>query len=161
MRLQHEVVNPAPPATVYAMFTDPAFRQRVADAQSVVSIEITTSPGSGEGPLIVLDQEQDTSDLPAVARKIVGETTRAVVTEEWAGVTGATQQIVAPGKPTRAEGEIRLVADGEQTRYVIDLEVSVKVPLVAGKLERIMAENILAGIEVEHEVGLAWLGGER
>lgn len=161
MKLQHEVAYPAPPESVYAMFTDPEFREKVAAEQGVVSVEVALTPRDGAGPRLVVDQVQDTSELPAIARKIVGETTEARVVEDWDGPAGARQEITAPGKPTRAEGSIRLVADGDATRFVVDLEITVKVPLIAGKLEKIMAENIVAGLAVEERVANAWLAGER
>ena len=39
--------------------------------------------------------------------------------------------------------------------------MNVKVPLIGGKLETLMADNIDAGLSVEHSVGTAWLRGER
>ena len=38
---------------------------------------------------------------------------------------------------------------------------TVKVPLIAGKLEKMMADNIDAGMTLEHSVGVAWLKGNR
>ena len=32
-----------------------------------------------------------------------------------------------------------------------------KVPLIGGKLEKLMADNIESGFRVEHTVGRAWL----
>ena len=34
-------------------------------------------------------------------------------------------------------------------------------PVIGGKLEGLMADNIKAGLEVEQTIGTAWLGGER
>jgi hypothetical protein len=31
------------------------------------------------------------------------------------------------------------------------------VPLIGGKLERLMAEKVAAGMDVEHGVGVTWL----
>ena len=32
-----------------------------------------------------------------------------------------------------------------------------KVPLIGGRLEKLMAEKVAAGMEVEHSVGVIWL----
>ncbi|GAA1547374.1 DUF2505 domain-containing protein [Nocardioides humi] len=160
MRYNRELAYDAPPAEVFAMLADPAFRERVGAAQGVVSIDVTVTR-SGAGFTLVSDQVQNTAGLPAIAKRIAGETTQALVREEWADATSGTIEITAPGKPTRAVGTVRLVADaGAGTTYVQDLDVTVKVPLVAGKLERLMADNIDAGLTVEHTVGTAWLKGE-
>jgi len=38
-----------------------------------------------------------------------------------------------------------------------ELEIKVKVPLLGGRLERLMAEKVQAGMDAEHTVGVAWL----
>lgn len=160
MRFQHTSTYAAPVDEVYAMLTDQAWREKVGTAQGVISSDVTITP-EGEGCRVVIDQVQDTAGLPAIAKKIAGDTTRAVVTEVWASPTSGTIEIVAPGKPTKAVGTVTLESDGTTTRHVFDLEVTVKVPLVGGKLERLMADNIGRGLEVEEAVGAAWLEGER
>ena len=163
MRFQHTTTYGAPVADVYAMLTDPAWREKVGAAQGVVSSTVTVTPEDpgDAGCRIVIDQVQNTAGLPAIAKKIAGDTTRAVVTEVWASPTNGTIEILAPGKPTKAVGTVSLVSDGTSTRHVTDLEVTVKVPIVGGKLERVMADNIGHGLEVEEAVGVAWLEGDR
>ena len=159
MKFTHELTYDATPDQVFAMLADPAFRAKVCDAQGVVSHEIELTP-QGEGFLLVNDQVQDTAGLPAIAKKITGETTRAVVTETWTSATGGTVEVTAPGKPTKATGTVRLEARGATTAEVVELEVKVKVPVVGGKLEALMADNIKQGLEDEQTVGTAWLAGE-
>lgn len=142
------------------MLLDREFRRKVGAAQSVVSLDVDVA-SAGSDTRVVLDSVRDTAGLPAIARKIAGDTTQAKVVEVWADSTTATTEITAPGKPTRAEGTITLVADGDGTRYVLALEVKVKVPLVAAKLEKIMADDIVAGLRIEEKVASAWLGGDR
>ena len=142
------------------MLTDPVWREKVGVAQGVVSSDVTVTP-EGDGCRVVVDQVQNTSGLPAIAKKIAGDTTRAVVTEVWTSRTAGTIEILAPGKPTKAVGTVSLESDGETTRHVTDLEVTVKVPLVGGRLEHLMADNIGKGLEVEEAVGVAWLEGDR
>ncbi len=163
MRYRRELAYDAPPAEVFAMLADPAFRERVGAAQDVVSIDVTITPSvtGGDGFTLVSDQVQNTAGLPAIAKKIAGDTTQAIVREVWTDLMSATVEITAPGKPTKAAGTIRLVATGAGTTYVQELDVTVKVPLVAGKLERLMTDNIDAGLTVEHTVGVAWLKGDR
>lgn len=160
MKFHRELAYEAGSDEVFSMLVDPAFREKVAAAQDVVSIEVTSIP-KGAGASILIDQVQNTAGLPAIAKKIAGETTQAVVREEWVDGSAGTVEITAPGKPTRAAGEVRLVSAGGTTRHVFDLEVTVKVPLIGGKLEKLMADNIDAGMTVEHSVGVAWLKGNR
>jgi hypothetical protein len=163
MRFQHTSTYDAPSAEVFAMLTDAAWRERVGAAQNVVSSTVTvTSEGPDQtGRRVVIDQVQNTAGLPAIAKKIAGDTTRALVTEVWTSPTAGTIEILAPGKPTKAVGTVALESDGATTRHVTDLEVTVKVPLLGGKLEQLMADNIEQGLVVEQTVGAAWLRGER
>lgn len=160
MRFQHTTTYDAPAAEVFAMLTDPAWREKVGTAQGVVSSTVTVTP-EGDGRRVVIDQVQNTAGLPAIAKKIAGETTRAVVTEVWASPTGGTIEILAPGKPTKAVGTVNLVAEGDTTRHITDLEVTVNVPIIGGRLENLMADNIRKGLEIEEAVGAAWLEGGR
>lgn len=160
MRFRHEINYAAAPDEVFAMLRDPAYREKVGQAQNVAAIKVTVTP-DGDGFELVNDQMQRTAGLPAIAKKIAGDTTNAVITEKWAGPSSGTVSIVAPGKPTSASGTITLAADGAGTKQTVDLDIKVKVPLIAGKLESIMADQIGAGYVVEAEVGTAWLKGER
>ncbi len=160
MRFQHSSSYDAPAADVYAMLTDARWREKVGEAQGVVSSDVTITP-EGEGHRVVIDQVQNTAGLPAIAKKITGDTTRAVVTEVWSSATEGTIEILTPGKPSQAVGTAALVSDGAATRHVVDLEVTVKVPLVGGRLEKLMADNIDKGLDIERAVGVAWLEGDR
>ena len=68
--------------------------------------------------------------------------------------------IEAPGKPTSIAGTIRLEPDGAGTKEVVELEIKVKVPLIGGKLEKLMAEKVQAGMDVEQGVGTSYLAGK-
>jgi hypothetical protein len=57
-------------------------------------------------------------------------------------------------------GTIELVPDGAGTVEVVELEIKAKVPLVGGKLESLMADQVRDGMDTEREVGQAWLKGD-
>jgi uncharacterized protein YndB with AHSA1/START domain len=156
MDFRTELAYAASPDEVFAMLSDPAFREQVAEAQEVVSVDVRLTP-TDDGFTLINDQVQNTEDLPAIAKKIAGDTTQAVITEEWSSRTSGSISITAPGKPTAASGTITLAPDGDGTVEIVELDVKVKVPLVGGRLEKLMADNIESGFRVEHTVGRAWL----
>jgi len=156
MEFRTELSYDASPDEVFAMLSDPAFREQVAEAQEVVSVEVRLTP-TDDGFSLVSDQVQNTQGLPAIAKKIAGDTTRALVEEQWGSRTAGTVSITAPGKPTSATGAIRLAPDGDGTVEIVELDIRVKVPLVGSKLEKLMADSIEDGYRVEHTVGRAWL----
>jgi len=160
MRFRHEVHYDAPPEAVFEMLADPEFRQRACEAQEVISVDISLDR-SGDGFSLVVDQMQKTDDLPSFARTFAGSSTQAIQREEWSDPTRGTLTIEAPGKPTQAKGTITLEPDGPGTREVVELEIKVKVPLIGGKLEKLMAEKVASGMDVEHGVGVTYLEGNR
>lgn len=160
MQLRHEIVYDAPLADVFAMLSDPMFRQAAADATGVISADISITP-NGDGISVRIDQVQPTEGVPGFAKKFAGETTRAVQTEEWSSPSGGTISIETPGKPTSIKGTLTLSESGGRTTETMDAEVKAKVPLIGGKLESVMAGLVAAGMDKEQAAGAAWLRGER
>lgn len=156
MQVSHELRYDASPDTVFDMLADPGFRQRVCEAMGVVSSDVRIDR-SGTGFTLVNDQVQRTDGLPSFARKFAGDTTQAIQREEWPDPTGGTLRIETPGKPTSMSGTIRLEADGRGTVETVSLDIKAKVPLIGGRLERLMADQVSAGIEAEQGVGRQWL----
>lgn len=147
------------------MLCDPTFRETACHAQDVVSVEVDLTTREDEMS-VVIDQLQKTDDLPGFARTFAGDSTRAVQREEWSSRTEATLRIETPGKPTDMRGTIRLMPSGAGgTIEVVELEVKVKVPLIGGKLEKLMASRVAAGMDIEHATGVSYLssraGGSR
>ncbi len=160
MRMSHEISYDAPLADVFAMLSDPDFRQASAAAMGVISADVTITP-NGEGISVRIDQVQPTEGIPGFARKFAGDTTRAVQTEEWASSAGGTISIETPGKPTSIAGTLSLTESGGRTTETMEVEVKVKVPLIGGKLESLMADLVTKGMDKEHGAGVAWLEGKR
>jgi Protein of unknown function (DUF2505) len=160
MKFRHELRYDASPAAVFEMLADPAFREAACAAQDVISAEVHVER-EGNGFSLTIDQLQRTDDLPSFARTFAGDSTRAIQREEWEDSTGGTLRIDAPGKPSEVKGTITLRPEGSQTREIVELELKVKVPLIGGKLEKLLAERITAGMEAEHGVGVTYLAGGR
>jgi hypothetical protein len=95
--------------------------------------------------------------VPGFAKKFAGETTRAVQTEEWSSHTGGSITIETPGKPTSIRGTLTLSEAGGRTTETLEAEVRVKVPLIGGKLESLMADLVAQGMDKEQGAGEAWL----
>jgi Protein of unknown function (DUF2505) len=160
MKFRHELRYDASPAEVFEMLADPAFREAACAAQDVISAEVHLER-EGNGFSLTIDQEQRTDGLPSFARTFAGDSTRAIQREAWDDSTGGTLRIDAPGKPTEVKGTITLRPEGSETVEIVELGLRIKVPLIGGKLEKLLAERVTAGMDAEHEVGVRWLTGER
>ena len=158
MRFRHELSYDAPPEKVYAMLASAAFRRHVCTAMEVISADVQVEPRpDGTGFTLVSDQLQNTKDLPGFARTFAGESTHVIQREDWQSATTGTLVIESPGKPVSTSGTIRLEPSGAGTTEVVELEIKVKVPLIGGRLEKLMAEKVAEGMDLEHTVGVTWL----
>ena len=160
MKFRHELIYDASPAEVFAMLGDPVFREAACSGPDVISADIAIEH-AGSGFSLTIDRVQRTDDLPAFARTFAGDSTRAIQREEWADATSGTFRIEAPGKPSEVTGVITLEPTGSVTRWTIELDLKIKVPLIGGRLEKLLAEQVTAGIEVEQAAGIAYLKGHR
>lgn len=161
MKVRHSVRYDAPVADVYAMLTDPVFREKAAIAQDATDVKVSV-----DGQRLTLDMQASNSGLPGFAQKFAGERTHSITSEQWSGGGAAGEwvadfSVATPGKPTSITGSRRLVADGDGTLDTFDGECKAKVPLIGGKLEGIMAGQFTDGLDKEHAVGIAWLKGDR
>ena len=164
MKFTCSVRYAAPPADVYAMLTDPAFRNKAMSAQDARSCDVTVEV-TVDGSTIAIDAVTPNSDIPGFARAFAGETTRSITTERWrdgsAGEWAADFTVETPGKPSSIYGTRRLVADGDGTLDTFEGEAKAKLPLIGGKIENLIASQFQGGTAKEHAVGSAWLAGTR
>jgi hypothetical protein len=137
---------------VGAMLDDPAFREEVLRQQRVVR-----GSADVDGDVVRIEQVRSAGDVPSFARSFVGEEIVIVQTETWTSATTADVAIAIPGKPGEASGTIGLTEAGGRTTQTVHLDVSVRVPLVGGKVESMIVELLGHALDVEHRVGVDWL----
>jgi hypothetical protein len=159
MKVTHAVRYDASVAEVYAMLTDPAFREKATWSQGATAVDVTVSTAADTGT-VRIDLESPNTDVPSFARKLVGDTLHAVQAEEWSGHE-ADFSITTSKVPAGVHGRRALVADGEGCRDTFDGEARAAIPLVGGRLEKVIAGKLKDGWDVEHAVGVAWLEGDR
>jgi hypothetical protein len=159
MRFSHDISYDAPPEEVAEMLADRTFRERVCEAMDSTRSDVSIE-GAGEGMKVVVDQTQPAGGIPSFAKKFVGDTIQIIQRESWTSDTAAELLLEIPGKPGSLVGNIRLAVDGEGTVETVSGELKVKVPLVAGKLEELIARMIRAALRTEEKVGRAWLAGK-
>ena len=156
MRFRHEMVYDADPATVFAMLTDPEFREQVCVYQRVLRHAVRVE-GTDAGLLVDVDQVQSTQYVPAAARSFVGEEIEIEQRETWHSPTDATLVLTTPGRPGRMDGTVTLRQRGAQTVETVSGEIKVSIPLLGGKLEQMVGHVFRLALEAEAEVGTTWL----
>jgi uncharacterized protein YndB with AHSA1/START domain len=157
MKVTHAVRYDAPVHAVWEMLSDPVFRERSTLAQGAHSVSVAV-----EGPRISIDMVNPNDDVPGFARAIAGDSLRLLQTEEWdPDALRAAFSITSAGMPGGVTGTRTLVDHGDATLDTFDGHAQVRVPLVGGKLEGLVARRLKQGWDVEHGVGRDWLGGRR
>lgn len=160
MRFTHVLTYGATPDAVLAMLADPAFREQVCGAMSATDPAVSVQ-GSGAGMTVVIDQSQPAHHAPAFVRGLVGDAVRIVRRESWSGATRAAIVVEVPGRPARLDGEIRLQGRDGSTIQTVEGDVTVRIPMIGGKVESLVAETLHAALQAEQRVGRAWLAGGR
>ncbi|MEX0427560.1 DUF2505 domain-containing protein [Nocardioides sp. DS6] len=141
-------------ATVAAMLTDPAFRERVCDAQGASrrSVAIGGTPVE-----VVIVRTQPTAGVPAVARRFVSTEVTVEQREVWSSETAAVLDITTTGDLASIRGNTALTETAGRTTQTVRLSIKVPIPLVGGRLESLVKDLMAKAYRSEHEVGLAYL----
>lgn len=156
--LRHDLTYDAPLADVAAMLADPAFREQVCDEQRVLRHEVRVSGSASDGDLdVTLDQVQAAQGIPAFAKKFVGDEINIVQTEQWSSPERGDIRMRIPGRPGEMSGTAVLSESGGVTTETVDLDIVVKIPLVGGKIEGLVADLLLKALKAENRAGRAYL----
>ena len=157
-RITHDLTYGAPAAEVSAMMGDRAFRERVCEDTGALRHDVTVQ-ADGAGKRVRIEQVQTAQGLPSFATKIVGDEITTVQVERWTSVDHADVDVSIPGKPGEMQGTVDLAGSGERTVETVDMEVTVRVPLVGGKMETFVADMLTKALDTEHRAGVEWLSG--
>lgn len=159
MQFSHTIEYDAAPDEVYAMLADADFREKVCLAMHAVENEVSIET-DGDGMSVVVDQTQPAHGIPSFAKKFVGDHIRIVQAEAWTSPERAVLEVEIPGKPGHLKGEITL-KHGSGTVETVSGEIKVHVPMLGGKLEKLIGDLLGAALDTEQKIGRAWLAGER
>lgn len=155
-RLLHTMVYDAPADAVAAMLSDSAFREEVCTNQRATAFNVSVE-GTVEAKDVRIEMTQPTDRVPSFAKKIVGNETTIVQTETWSSPTHGEILVTIPGKPGEMRGTATLVEVDGVTTETVDLQVTVKIPLVGGKIEELLAKLLGSAMRAEERTGKAWL----
>ena len=155
-RFRHELRYDADPDAVFGMLTDPAFRERVCRSQQARECRVEVTP-LGQGATVVVDQVRPVDGVPGFARRFVGDRIQVVQREQWSGSSSADLDVTIPDRPGRLLGTVTLAADGAGTVETVDGDLEVRIPVVGGRLEELVAALLGEALRVEQQTGSAWL----
>lgn len=148
-------------AEVFTMMTDEAY----------VGLKITGTGGSDPdievshvgSDVIVVAGRTLPAQVPAIAKKITGDTIRVHETARWSpadefGARTAAVELIFERTPGKAVGTLNLHPVGD-TGCVVEVDFTVKapVPLIGGKLEDVITHQMTRAVRQENKIGVQWL----
>ena len=146
--------------TLFALLSGPEWAVHVATHLQDGCVLVRRSEGSDGSVELVMSRQAD--PLPGFVAKLAPADVVIVTTDRWGpAVDGArdcawTAEI--PGPPVRIRGTQRIEPCAAGSRHLTSAEVTVSVPLVGGKIESFIVEQIQRIAKAEEEVVRAVLG---
>ncbi|WP_433800567.1 DUF2505 domain-containing protein [Actinomycetospora sp. CA-084318] len=152
--IEHDASFPHPPDAVVGALTDDAFlNARLAELGGKDAALV-----SHDGGRIVLRQGVPVEFLPSVVRRFTGDDLVLDRTETWHG-SSADVQVDVRGLPGSITGTQEVVGEGEGSRFTVRASTTVPVPMVGGKIEGVVAEQVSELLRWETEFLTRWLDG--
>jgi hypothetical protein len=92
------------------------------------------------------------AEVPGFAKKLFTPTNTVEDVKAWDAATKTARLTVdVRGAPTKISGTIKIVSTAVGSDYVVDFQVSCKIPLIGGKLEEFVASATEKGLRDEYE----------
>lgn len=130
---------------VIRMFTDRAYFERKY-AQIARAYEVLEHEQDGDDFRIRcrVTIESD-APLPGFAKKFMGETMDVVQTDEWNAATRTGKlTLELPGVPAELSADMAVSEAGDGAQNTLRWTIKCNIPLVGGKLEKVLAADIEA-----------------
>lgn len=148
-------------AKVWAMYTDRAFFEKKYAATGCSNIEVLDYKSSEKGFSITVryDSKSD-APVPDFAKKFMAERITVTQTDSWDAAT-KTGKITTElkGVPMKLSAEMKLEAAGKGTVNKMAWTLSCGIPLVGGKLESILSEDVKIKSARDEQASLKLLEG--
>ncbi len=150
----------APIAACWEMFHDPDSHAAKFTAMGHRELEVVEVDVSEDRLRIVIDRLVDV-DVPSFARKVFQPTNRVRSIDEWVRKDDATCAgtfvLSTKGVPVEISGTTLLTADGGRSDYEIEVDVTVRVPLIGGRVAEVARGIVDQQLTDEFRLGDDWL----
>ena len=150
MKVAYTITIPKDKDAVMKMFCDPAYHAELQKALGAVDFQQLEHVDDGRKFRIKMGYNVPAAGLPGFAKKILGEKSAVVQEESWDRTTGKGEvTIQVKNLPGSIRSATVLTESGGTSTKTFNWEVTVKIPLVGGKLEELIVNDIKAKVEPE------------
>lgn len=153
------VPYPSPPAVVHATLTEDRFWRSIFEGAENASVEITSDgPGTIE---VVMVEHVGRQHIPGPVKKVIKGDLVLSHTDRWGPFDGerakGTFEGGSQGMNGRIDGTMQLRPDGEGSAIDVSGVVEVKVRLVGGMLEAMVANMMTKGFTGKRDYVEKWI----
>jgi len=155
-------VSPHPADEVYATMVDPDYLRARLERIGGPGADLLEHSADVEGARYVLRLGLDAKDLPSAVRSVLPGNLTIERNERWtrqdSGRYLGDVEVTIPGAPATATGGMRLrdLPDGG-SELNVRADVKVSVPLIGGKIEGIVGEQVQKLLAAETAFTQTWL----
>jgi uncharacterized protein DUF2505 len=151
-----------PAERVFAAITDEEYLQARLREIGGPGSALLDHEATPEAARYELRQGLSEKDLPPIVGKVMNGDLAIVRTETLnriqPGRYSGDVDVAIPGAPASASGTMALADDGDGSLFEVHADVTVRVPLIGGKIEEIVADQVRRLLEAETEFTVRWLG---
>jgi hypothetical protein len=163
--MEHRASFATPAHTVHAAIVDPAYladRLEALGGANASVVERTESTDTGAGTSINtvtfrVRQGLAAQHLPSAVRTLLKGDLVVDRTETWRHDLTGTVRATIPGVPGEINGRMRLSDLDEGSEWVTSLEVRVGLPIIGGKIEKSIGEQVVKLLANEATFTDKWL----
>lgn len=158
--LEHRSAFTAPVDAVYSTLVDEAFLRARLREIGGKDAALLKHDRTGDTVAFTLRQGVDAARLPGAVRSVLGGDLVVQRAERWqpdGQRYAAETEVTISGVPGSIRGRARLGAKDGGSLYVTRAEVRVSIPLVGGKLEKVVVEQVTRLLATEAEFTEKWL----
>lgn len=147
--------------TVAALLANPDFANARGQGLEGAQADAIVDGNVAEGFSVSIRRTVPASSIPSEFRAFVGSDLDVRYTEVWEPADGTTRDgtfaVEILGSPGHANGNVRIEAADDVTRFAAVGTVEVRVPLVGPMIERAVAGAVVKGLQAELAVADEWL----
>lgn len=143
------------PQAAYELLTSTDYAQEKNERTGGSDVSVNATD-NGAGTTLVVERTLP-ANVPSFAKKFVGETITTVQTDEWSaadadGTRTVTSHVEFKGSPLEVNGKYVLKGDSNGSVMDIEFDIKAKVPLVGGKLEKVVLGETERAVVAEQEI---------
>ena len=139
-----------------ALLTDVGFIQQVLTESESLNPHVSVTDQAHGFVQVQIDREFR-GDWPPLVASLVGETihiseTRTYVWKDDDSSLNGTLELRVSGQPVTMSGTLKVTPSAEGIRLEVAGDIKASIPFVAGKIEGLVLDQILAGIALESDL---------